>query len=169
MKTPGPEALADREAIREQIYRYCRAMDRIDHELGYSIWHEDGTADYGADVFQGSGRGFIDHVCAVHAQLLTHNHQVSNIVIALDGERAGSEAYVTARLRLERGGKLHEMTVVSRYCDRWSKRDGHWALDHRHTIMETDEIREVTAMKRHDTARRDRDDPSYAVLGTLGR
>ena len=38
--------LADRQAITDLIYRYCRSMDRIDAELGYSIWHEDATADY---------------------------------------------------------------------------------------------------------------------------
>jgi hypothetical protein len=38
------QALADRQAVTDQIYRYCRAMDRIDHALGYSIWHPDGTA-----------------------------------------------------------------------------------------------------------------------------
>lgn len=162
MTTPLHE-VADRQAITDQIYRYCRAMDRIDHELGYSIWHDDGTADYG-DNFQGTGRGFIDHVCTQHAGLLHHSHQVTNIVIELDGERAGSEAYVTATLRIERGGKLLQMTVLSRYIDTWSKRDGRWAIDHRIAVMDMDEIREVTPMKAHDRARRDRTDPSYGVL-----
>ena len=94
--------VADRQAITDQIYRYCRAMDRIDHELGYSIWHEDGTADYGHN-YQGTGRGFIDHVCAQHAGLQQHSHQVSNIIIELDGEKAGGEAYVTATLRMGAG------------------------------------------------------------------
>ncbi len=157
------EELSDHQAITDQIYRYCRAMDRIDHALGYSIWHADGTADYGHN-YQGTGHGFIDHVCAQHAQLLQHSHQVSNIVIELDGAKAGSEAYVTATLRLEREGRLMQMRVISRYVDRWSKREGRWALDHRQAVMEMDEIGEVTPMMRHDTARRDRTDPSYAVL-----
>ena len=156
--------VADRQAITDQIYRYCRAMDRIDHELGYAVWHEDGTADYGEAVFQGSGRDFIDHVCRQHSQLLVHSHQVTNIVIELDGERAGSEAYVTANLRMERGGKLLQMTVLSRYIDRWSKRGGRWAIDHRVAVMDMDEVREVTPMKQLDQGRRDRTDPSYAVL-----
>ncbi|MFT4025617.1 MAG: nuclear transport factor 2 family protein [Novosphingobium sp.] len=156
--------VADRQAITDQIYRYCRAMDRIDHELGYSIWHEDGTADYGAEVYQGPGRGFIDHVCAQHAQLLVHSHQVTNIVIELDGDRAASEAYVTARLRMERGGKLLQMVVLSRYLDRWSRRDGRWAIEHRQTVMDMDEIREVVPMKQHDRWRRDPTDPSYDFL-----
>lgn len=157
--------VADRQAITDQIYRYCRAMDRIDHELGYAVWHEDGTADYGEAVFQGSGRDFIDHVCRQHSQLLVHSHQVTNIVIELDGERAGSEAYVTANLRMERGGKLLQMTVLSRYIDRWSKRGGRWAIDHRVAVMDMDEVREVSPMKQLDQGRRDRTDPSYAVLG----
>lgn len=157
------QEVSDRQAITDQIYRYCRAMDRIDHELGYSIWHEDGTADYGAAVYVGSGRGFIDQVCAQHAQLLVHSHQVSNVIIELDGNRAASEAYVTARLRMERGGKLLQIEVCSRYLDRWSRRDGRWAIDHRQAVMDLDEIREVTPMKALET-RRDRSDPSYAVL-----
>lgn len=164
MSEPTLREVADRQAITDQLYRYCRAMDRIDNELGYTIWHEDGTADYGAEVFQGSGRGFIDHVSVQHASILQHSHQVTNIIIELDGDRAGSEAYVTARLRIERDGKLLQMVVISRYLDTWSRRDGRWAIDHRHTVMEMDEVAEVTPMKRHDTARRDRSDPSYSVL-----
>jgi ketosteroid isomerase-like protein len=157
------QEVADRQAITDQIYRYCRAMDRIDHELGYSIWHEDGTADYGEAVFVGTGRGFVDHVCAQHVQMLVHSHQVTTVVIELDGDHAASEAYVTARLRMERGGKLLQMEVLSRYLDRWSRRDGRWAIDHRQTVMDMDEIREVTPMKSHEV-RRDRSDPSYQFL-----
>lgn len=160
-------AVADRQQITDQIYRYCRAMDRIDHEMGYSIWHEDGTADYGAN-FKGSGRDFIDHVCRQHAGLLQHSHQMTNVIIELGGElggdRAGSESYVTATLRMMRDERLFQMTVISRYVDTWSRRDGRWAIDHRIAIMEMDEMREVTPMKAHDQARRDRTDPSYTVL-----
>lgn len=158
------QQVADRQAITDQIYRYCRAMDRIDHELGYAVWHDDGTADYGAEVYQGTGRGFIDHVCRQHAQLLTHSHQVTNVVIELDGDRAGSESCVTATLRMEREGRLMQMTVLSRYIDRWSRREGRWAIDHRVTVIDMDEIREVTPMKNHTRGTRDRNDPSYEVL-----
>ena len=59
-----------------------------------------------------------------------------------------------------------QMTVLSRYVDRWSKREGRWALDHRRAVMEMDEVREVTPMKQHSGWTRDRNDPSYEVLGT---
>lgn len=156
--------MTDREAITDLIYRYCRAMDRIDPELGYSIWHDDGTADYGADVYQGSGRGFIDHVCKQHQGLLSHSHQVTNIIIELDGEHAASEAYVFATLRIQRGDALMQMMVWSRYIDQWSKRDGRWGIDKRIAVMDLDEIRPVTPMGKAGRGRRDRTDPSYAVL-----
>ena len=156
--------MADREAITDQIYRYCRAMDRIDHELGYSVWHEDGTADYGPDIFQGTGRGFVDHVCVQHAGTLGHSHQVSNIIIEIEGHKAGSESAVTATLRIERDGKLMQISVWSRYIDSWSKREGRWAIDHRIAINDFDEIRAVTPLLQTTRGSRDRDDPSYSVL-----
>lgn len=47
-------------------------------------------------------RGSVDHVCSQNSHLLQHSRQMSNIVIALDGDKAGSESYVTATLRMER-------------------------------------------------------------------
>jgi hypothetical protein len=157
-------ALADRQVITDLIYRYCRAVDRIDHELGYTLWHEDSVADYGEGVYHGSGRGFIDFVCAQHRRTLGHSHQVTNIIIELDGDRAGSEAYVTANLRVEQGGQLRQISVWGRYLDQWSRRNGRWAIDRRISIQDFDEVRPVIAQAQHDRGRRDHSDPSYAVL-----
>ena len=160
----GFNALADRLAITDLIYQYCRAVDRLDIPLGHSIWHDDAMADYGADFYQGKGRGAIDHICAQHRRTLHHSHQVSNILIELDRDRAGSEAYAIASLRAYRDEKLFQMTIWGRYVDRWSRRNGRWGLDHRLAIRDFDEIREVTPLQHHDVARRDRSDPSYGAL-----
>ena len=160
----GFNALADRLAITDLIYRYCRAVDRLDIPLGHSIWHDDAMADYGADFYQGKGRGAIDHICAQHRRTLHHSHQVSNILIELDRDRAGSEAYAIASLRAYRDEKLFQMTIWGRYVDRWSRRNGRWGLDHRLAIRDFDEIREVTPLQHHDVGRRDRSDPSYGAL-----
>lgn len=156
--------LFDRAEITDLIYRYCRAVDRLDTALGHSIWHEDGYADYGADVYQGPGKGVIDLICTQHRHTLHHSHQVSNILIEIDGERAGSEAYCTANLRLEREGRLMQITVWNRYVDSWERRSGRWGLVRRVTLRDFDEMRAVTEMQRHIAGRRDTDDPSYAVL-----
>jgi hypothetical protein len=157
-------AMADRQAITDVIYRYCRAMDRIDPELGYTVWHEDGEADYGADVYQGSGRGFIDWVCGTHRGAITHAHQVTNILIELDGDRAASEAYVFSDLRAGQGDQVKQITTFGRYVDQWSRRGGRWAIDKRIAIRDFAEMRDVTPMPLPERGRRDRSDPSYSVL-----
>lgn len=158
-----PEA-ADRQAIVDLIYRYCRAVDRLDEPLGHSIWHEDGTADYGEEFYVGPGRGVIDLICRQHRGTLAHSHQVTNVLIRLAGDRAGSESYCFATLRVEREGKPMQISVWTRYIDRWSRREGRWGLDHRTAIRDFDEIREVVPVSSTARGRRDRDDPSYAVL-----
>lgn len=157
------DSIIDRHAITDLIYRYCRAVDRLDHALGYSVWHADGTADYGAEVYQGSGHGFIDFVIGQHGQTLGHSHQVTNIILELDGDRAASESYHFAALRIARGEQVFEITVRGRYIDRWSKRDGRWGIDHRITIRDFDDMRPVTPMS-ISAGRRDPTDPSYSVL-----
>lgn len=158
------QQLIDRQQISELIYRYCRAVDRIDVALGHTIWHADGVADYGAEVYQGDGRGVMDFICMQHEHALAHSHQVTNILIELNGDRAASESYATATLRLKRDGRLLQMTMWARYLDQWSKREGRWGLDKRISLRDFDEVREVTAIYEHARGRRDRSDPSYAVF-----
>jgi len=164
MAIDTPSALADRQAIADLIYRYCRSVDRLDVPLGHSIWHDDGIADYGPEVYQGPGKGVIDLICAQHRKTLHHLHQVGNLLIALDGDRAASESYVIATLRVMAGERLRQIMVWGRYVDSWSRRGGRWGLDKRIAIRDFDEIRDVTEMVRHDVGTRDHGDPSYAAF-----
>lgn len=136
----------------------------MDRDLGYAIWHEDATVDYGADVYRGTGRGVIDFVCEAHKGTLARTHRVTNIVIDLRGDAAVSEAYVVATLRVMRDGKVHQITSHGRYLDRWAWRDARWGIVHRAVVIDFDEIREVTPIRATSPARRDRSDPSYAAL-----
>jgi hypothetical protein len=46
--------LVDKQAITEMLHRYCYAMDANDRQLGYEVWHADGTAHY-EGMFDGLG------------------------------------------------------------------------------------------------------------------
>jgi hypothetical protein len=153
-----------RECIRRQLYAYCRAVDRLDAPLGYRVWHDDGTAHYGP-MFNGTGRGFIDWVIEQHRGLEAHSHQIANVLIELDGDRASSEAYVTAALRARRDGRLLQIDVRGRYLDRWARRDGRWAIAHRDYIHDFDDVRIVAASQAEGWGRRDREDLSYRLPG----
>ncbi len=156
--------LADKQAIRDLIYTYCRAVDRLDVPLGHSIWHEDGQADYGKDFYQGPGKGVIDKIIASHDGLNSHSHQVTNILIDLDSDRAGSESYVSGTMRLEREGQQMQIGVWARYLDAWEKRDGRWGLIKRMVVYDHEEIRPVTPMGQEIRSTRDASDPSYRFL-----
>lgn len=157
-------ALLDKQAIAEQLANYCRAVDRLDIPLGHQVFHEDATADYGADLFQGSGRGVIDFICASHLHTVNHSHQISNSTVALDGDLAGSETYFHSATRIMDGGKLIQIRVYGRYLDSWARRDERWAITARKTIFDFDETRDVVHTERHEQGARDQSDPSYQFL-----
>lgn len=161
------EELAAREAIRQQLHNYCRAMDRRDDELGYAVWHEDGTADFGPEIFQGRGRDFVDQVSRNHLRRLAHSHQIATVGIEVDGDRAASEAYVTVRLVSAVAGGFTEELYAGRYLDRWSCRDGRWAIDHRVWVLDLGELDRPVATHLPAGGRRDPRDPSYELFRAL--
>lgn len=105
--------LIEKEAIREQIYNYCRALDRIDNELGYSVFAEDSKVDYGP-TYKGDGRGFIDMMLNMHRTMVSTHHMMTNILIKFneDMTRAASETYMYAGCKYK--NKAGEASFVSR-------------------------------------------------------
>jgi hypothetical protein len=162
--------LVAKQSITEVIYTYCRALDRMDRELALTVWHSGGTADYGPGMYQGTGAGFVDWVWQQHALMEAHSHQISNILIDVDGDSAGSEAYVTAALRTagEPGTQI-EIVSRGRYVDQWSRRDGRWAIDHRRFVEDFTNAQPVGDLglieRPASRSRRDRNDLSYDALG----
>ena len=161
--------LVAKQAITEVIYRYCRALDRMDRPLADTVWHPEGTADYGPTMFQGTGAGFLDWVWPTHASMLGHSHQIANVLIEVDDDTAGSEAYVTATLWAAFApGELTQIVSRGRYVDRWARRGGVWAIEHRRFLDDFTTMTALPGVAPADpgatAARRDRTDPSYDVL-----
>ena len=160
-------ALRDTHEITQQIYHYCRAMDRRDVALGYSVFHDDAVADYGEGFYTGTGHGFIDWVTALHGNFLAHSHQMTNILIELAGDRAASESYAVVALRQQDGAEIKQITSWCRYLDSWSRRDGRWAIDKRMIILDLNESRPIAPFGAPSRGRRDPSDPSYALFASL--
>jgi hypothetical protein len=115
-------------------------------------------------MYQGSADGFVEFTIRSHASARNHLHRISNIIIEVDGDRAGSETYVDARFRFEADGKLIALYTRGRYIDRWEKRDGRWAISQRSYVHEMDGQSEAGDERYPFTGKRDLSDPSYAVL-----
>ena len=124
----GLDALLAKQAITEALFSYCHGLDKFDRPLA-NIWHDGGTADY-EGIFQGTGDGFLDWVWPVHQGRDKTSHQVTNMLITVDGDRASSETYVTATLRMGD----NDVVARGRYLDTWSRREGRWGVDHRRYV-----------------------------------
>jgi SnoaL-like domain len=166
--TDALDGLLAKQAITEVLYRYCRGLDRMDRALCDTVWHPGGTGDYGA-IFSGTGAEFLDWVWPVHAAMRRHSHQITNVLVEVDGDRAISEAYVTVCLRNEaEPGRLVDIVSRGRYVDRWARRDGRWAIEHRRYVDDITNVHDVPESPMtdgtHTGAARDRTDPSYELF-----
>ena len=162
------QELLDKEAIRDVIYRYSRGLDRMDKEMAYSVWHPDGTALY-YGIFEGTGHGFVDWVWKAHEAMESHSHQMTNSLIQVDGDRAISETYAIVSLRTnpDVNGKQSELVSRGRYLDRWSKREGRWAIEHRVYVMDLQTVDGVSEAGSAES-KRDESDPSFSLFARGG-
>ena len=175
---PAPE-IAARLAITEVLYRYCRALDRMDRELALSCWVDGGTDEH-LPQFRGSASAFLDWLWPVHARFIQTRHMMGNVLIDLRGDRAGVESYVSIVLRARRDEGLVDLFTQGRYLDDFERVDGRWAIRHRRSVSEwhrVERVRETVADYNDPPlvaaappagpplkAARDRSDPSYGVL-----
>jgi hypothetical protein len=164
-RDPELQQLLDKQAITERIYDYGRSMDRLDAELGKAVFHDDAPADYGAQMFQGTGHGFVDMCMAVHPSFHSHSHQFSNIRIWIDGaDKARSETYCDVTLRrFDEQSVAQDIRNLGRYIDRWEKRDGAWRIAERKFVLDFDVSGAAVGLF-ETTGKRDRSDPSYFGL-----
>lgn len=132
------ETLLAKQEITEVLYRYCHAVDRMDAELGSKIWHPDGLAHY-EGIFEGTGHAFMDWCLEGMTHMDGVSHQLTNVLIAVDGETASSESYVHA---CERTGG-NDIIVYGRYSDIWSRRAGEWRIDRRRYRHDVVSVRPV--------------------------
>jgi SnoaL-like domain len=124
------DVLLAKQEIADMLHRYCYAMDTNDRDLGYQVWHPDGTAHY-EGMFEGLGRDFIDFGQRGHEAVTGGtSHQLTNILIEVEGDGASSRSCVTAAVRSGEASGLY--LIWGRFHDEWSRRDGVWRIDSRH-------------------------------------
>ena len=154
-----------KQEIRDVLSRYCRGLDRMDKEMAYSVWHEGATADY-YDMYKGTGHGFIDWVWQAHAGMQCHSHQITNVLIEVDGDTAVSEAYVTVALWTlpDDKGQQKEMIGRGRYLDRWSFNAGVWAIDHREHVLDMHTLHDLHKGSISAQSTRDINDASFRFI-----
>jgi hypothetical protein len=156
-----------RESIRQQLCNYGRGVDRRDKALLRSVWHADGTLDYSMPGVT-TPEQLIDVLWSSDEPTDVWLHPLTAISIEVEGDRAASEAYVSARsYRSTSKTRVRETLIHARYLDGWSFRDGRWAIDHRVAITDIRITREIEGEVWRSQGRPDKSDPSYAVFAAL--
>lgn len=157
----GLAELLDRQRITEVLHRYCRAVDRLDHELLLSTYHPDAVDDHGS--FVGTAADFAVRTVRRMAEAYeATQHRLGNVTIDLRGDTAWVESYVVATHVLAGNAIEH---AGARYVDRFERRDGEWRIATRVVVVDWYTTGSRGEPSHHLSAfrpgRRDREDPSY--------
>ncbi|WP_371435479.1 nuclear transport factor 2 family protein [Polaromonas sp.] len=169
-QSPDIDQLLSKQAITELLYKYPRALDRLDRDLLMSIGHPEAKVEFGKSVFP-NWTAYTDWMMKAHAEMLGNNHRITNILIEVRGDTAVSESTGTATLlvKQEKGPDYEERWMHSRYLDKWSRRGGKWGLDYRQTVMDYRTVKPVSAADVKSMyqvgPRTGLDDPSYKLFG----
>jgi ketosteroid isomerase-like protein len=125
--------LCDRQAIRDQLTTYCRAVDRLDRGLLLSVYHADAIDDHG--LFVGGPEAFAEWAFSLHAKLqYATQHIITNHSCDLTGDVAHCETYWLFAGMNRQGAPL---TIGGgRYVDRFERRAGVWKIAARRCVPE---------------------------------
>ncbi len=176
------DLLLSKDAIREALQNHGRAFDRRDRELMTSVYHPGASIEF-EGFTEGPAEEVIEVLMASQPGYAAHSHQITSVTIAVDGDDAVSEAYVTATSRThpDESGRKFDFTFRGRYLDRWARRDGVWAIERRLVVADIQSVHEVLTRTEDGEpsvaadpdpesrrARADRGDPMYELFGSLG-
>ena len=162
--------LADREAIRDCLYRYSRGVDRCDEEMLRSVYWADAYDDH--CLFTGHREDLIAWVLPLLRTMESSQHSISNILIRLNIEHADVESYYHGYHRLNDGAKAFDSIQAGRYVDRFEKRQGEWRIVNRKMVVDWfheytdagDWLAGTLGNSQIKPGGRDPDDDSYRLL-----
>ena len=156
------QQLLDKEAIRELVLCYSRAIDRKDIALLRSLYTEDATDTHG-DTYDGSAEGFADYVESTMQYMFYSGHHACNHLISVDGDEASGEVYALA-YHIVPGpeGRRDEDFMAVRYLDNYRRcQDGRWRFAKRLVTYDVTRRRPFLGGGLLGQAERD---PSYRTL-----
>lgn len=165
--------LAAREALRQLVTAYSRAVDRRDFKLLRSLYHDDAAEDHG-DMFSGGPDAYVEFVRRVLSNYAATAHYVVNASFATEGDRAEGEIYKINYHR-SHGPHAHELITGSRSFDHYRRDGGRWRFARRSISLDWSTRRVVEAEAYRDFAAASPpgmpggDDPSYTMLTLFGR
>lgn len=131
------DCVADKLAIYDLVFKYCRAVDRRDFASLAKLYHADSIDDHGG-MFKGSGKDYVAWLPTVLVGMKVTSHAVSNHLVSVEGDKAEGEVYCTA---YHLTADNTEIIIGGRYLDKYIKEDGVWYFKHRKIVMDWNQIK----------------------------
>jgi hypothetical protein len=130
------QVLLDKQEITELLTRYLRSVDRGDVAALRSCYLPGATEDHGG-LFAGPAQDYIDGITAA----LTHprsrtSHNLTNLLIEVDGDTATAESYCITFARIKANGEYCHSFTGARMIDRLERREGAWGIAHRQLLWD---------------------------------
>jgi hypothetical protein len=129
--------LADREAIRDCLYRYARGIDRLDEDMMRSAYWPDAIDSHLS--FTGTVQELITWGFPLMRAMDQNVHIIANVMIRLNGAKADVEAYFYGIQRAKLDGVMRDTLAAGRYLDKFERRGDEWRIANR--IVMTDWFR----------------------------
>ncbi len=164
MTDPAIQAIIDKEAIRDLVLNYSRAIDRKDPALLRDLYTEDATDTHG-DSFDGPADAYCDFIEASLPYMTYSGHHACNHMIHVEGDKGWGEVYALAFHVLpdrENPGAQIEDFMAVRYIDNYRRcADGKWRFSKRVVTYDMQLQRPFTGGGLMALGEKD---PSYAEL-----
>lgn len=128
--------LIDRQAVVDVLHRYCQLVDAQDHEaMVREVFAPDGSDDHGEGPVRGR-EAIAAWFKEATANIAANAHNVSNVVVELDGDTARMQSRVTSwtwTLDNADGGPLRpaDYVVSVSYHDELTRYAEGWRIDRR--------------------------------------
>ncbi|MEO6094040.1 MAG: nuclear transport factor 2 family protein [Novosphingobium sp.] len=124
--------LIDKDAIRELVLCYSRAIDRKDVALLRDLYTDDATDSHG-DSFDGSAEDYCTFIERALPYMPYSGHHVCNHLVSVEGDEGNGEVYALAYhvVPAPDGGQEEDFMAV-RYIDNYRRcTDGKWRFSRR--------------------------------------
>ncbi|PSV48657.1 nuclear transport factor 2 family protein [Photobacterium indicum] len=169
------QQLLDKQEMTEIMYKFARALDRVDGKLMKSTYWEDAIEEHQDPIFpdlffyNDNAHAFVEPAMEGFRALKTTQHRISNPLIEIDGDTATAECYVWAYHVHEENGVDKEGILGGRHHFRFERRDGVWKIKHRSTVFDWNQNQDATAIWAESYSdkyrgKRDKNDDSYNYL-----
>ncbi|CAG2127130.1 nuclear transport factor 2 family protein [Cupriavidus plantarum] len=153
-----PERIVSRMQIQDLMFRWCRAVDRLDRQGMLDIFWPGAIDSHGPYI--GPAEGLVEWILVRHRPIATSSHFIGNMLIEFASDNVALvETYVRtiqqypaeAKQQLAQltGGAAGDMDLPmdmftsSRYLDRMERREGTWRIAHRDLIQDWKQIVDV--------------------------